>query len=111
MRITKRQYDRLGGMRNARLYRNEKGGRWYYYYKAEDDPPMRKPKLPNHPIKFEGHTPDSWVRVLRFDYPAKGEHFLSGGPVAAYQALNTLLTKYWIVEPIPQQPTPVLHEN
>ena len=37
MRITKRQYDRLGGMRNARLYRNEKGGRWYYYYKAEDD--------------------------------------------------------------------------
>ena len=79
--------------------------------KREND--MKKPKLPDHPIKFEGHTPDSWVRVLRFDYPAKGEYYLSGAIVEAYQAPNTLpaITKYWIVEPIPQQPTPVLHES
>ena len=35
MRITKRHYDYLGGMRNARLYRNEKDGRWYYYKTEE----------------------------------------------------------------------------
>jgi len=72
---------------------------------------LNRPKLPDHPIKFEGHTPDSWVRVLRFDYPAKGEYFISGDPVDAYQAPNAIPSKYWIVEPIPQQPTPVLHEN
>jgi hypothetical protein len=32
MRITKSEYDRLGGMRNARLYRKEQGGRWYYHW-------------------------------------------------------------------------------
>ncbi len=32
MRITKREYDRLGGMRNSYVYRKQsKSGRWYYY--------------------------------------------------------------------------------
>lgn len=31
MRITKRRWDRLGGLRNPSLYRKERGGRWYYY--------------------------------------------------------------------------------
>lgn len=31
MRISKREYDELGGMRNPRLYRKQIGGRWYYY--------------------------------------------------------------------------------
>jgi hypothetical protein len=31
MRITKAEWVRLGGLRNPRLYRMNRGGRWYYY--------------------------------------------------------------------------------
>ena len=32
MRITKAEWTRLGGLRNYRLYRVQKKGRWYYYH-------------------------------------------------------------------------------
>ncbi len=35
MRITKKEYVRLGGMRNPRLYRKQINGRWYYYKEEE----------------------------------------------------------------------------
>jgi hypothetical protein len=35
MRITKAEYVKRGGMRNPRLYRGQRGGRWYYYEAEE----------------------------------------------------------------------------
>lgn len=34
MRITKREWTAAGGLRNPRLYRTERKGRWYYYRSA-----------------------------------------------------------------------------
>lgn len=35
MRITKREYDRLWGMKNPGCWRVERGGRWYYHCDPE----------------------------------------------------------------------------
>lgn len=31
MRITKAEWQALGGLRNSNLYRVQRNGRWYYY--------------------------------------------------------------------------------
>ena len=78
----------------------------------------RCPKLPPHPIHFEGlvdrhNTPrnERWVKVIGFRPPLKGEYYLSGAVVEAYKAKNNLTYSYWIVEPLTIDPTPVdLHQ-
>lgn len=34
-RVTKKQWDRLGGLRNPHLYRKQSAGRWYYFATPE----------------------------------------------------------------------------
>lgn len=31
VKITKAEWDRLGGLRNSQLFRAQKAGRWHYY--------------------------------------------------------------------------------
>ena len=72
---------------------------------------MKKPKLPDHPIDFEGLKERQWCRVVGFRCPRKGEWYLSGAAVEAYKVHNALGDPYFVVEPIPQQKPPILHET
>jgi len=76
-----------------------------------------RPKLPPHKIPFSrgsgeffGNNTKFWVRVLGFRNPKKGEYYLSGAEVEAYQALNDMSSPYWIVEAVEDNPPEVLHE-
>ena len=53
------------------------------------------------PISFEGLKTfsDYFYRVIRFGYPQKDQHYLSGALVRAWKAPNDLTIEYWIVEP------------
>ena len=50
--------------------------------------------------KFSGGYRQRFVCTGEFRPPLKGEWFLSGAIVAAYQAPNDLSTKYWIAKEI-----------
>lgn len=36
MRVTKKEWDARGGLRNSACYRIERNGRWYYYWRGEE---------------------------------------------------------------------------
>lgn len=63
----------------------------------------RRPPSGHFPGEFTWATHKKDIRYTatgEFRQPLKGEWYLSGAIVTAYQALNDLTTAYWLAKPV-----------